>query len=81
MIEAIFYIVMDRAFEMVRNQDDWKAPIDAHVDVEDINDGQIIAMAIEFYTATRPIVRMVERDENGFRLSFEAAGYRAGPAA
>lgn len=73
------------AFEKVENKDHWKGPIDAVIDAKDRN---IVAFAIEFYTATTATFRPVKAgefavgmaDEVAGRLRVTAPGYWAGPA-
>jgi hypothetical protein len=64
---------MDAAFEAIRNPFDWKAPITAQVNLQDL--GVTIA-AIEYFTAT-PAYFV---SQAGDTVTIRAAGYRAGPA-
>jgi len=64
------------AFALVRNQKDWKAPVDAKVDLRLTNyHPEVFAWAIGFMTAT-PASWTIDGDT----LRVRAAGYRAGPA-
>jgi len=66
----------DRAFSVVKNPDDWKAPIDATLpDKTTTEDLSLYASAIRFFTATEATITYSEK---GFRIT--APGYRAGPA-
>lgn len=66
---------LKKAFEMVENKDDWKAPIKAMVSDADLND---VIEAIRFYTATEPVVTTMFAFP-GFSL-VTSCGYRLGPA-
>jgi hypothetical protein len=66
---------LDAAFKKVKNPDDWKAPICALVSADDLT---VVCAAIEFYTATKPKVFVVDLDCEEFLVT--AAGYRLGPA-
>lgn len=67
------------AFKLVQNKTDWKAPIDAYVKVEDLDELGLtltdIRDAVVFYTATE---LTLARQGAGYYV--RAAGYRAGPA-
>lgn len=80
MFQALELILLHRAFDMVCDPEDWKAPIAAEVTLPEVDDGAIIAQAIAHFTATRPTVRLVGQNADGYRLSFTADGYRMGPA-
>lgn len=67
---------LSAAFDAVANPNDWKAPIDAWLDIKSPHLA-LVFKAIIFFTATNP--RCVEAD--GQRIRIQAAGYRAGPAA
>lgn len=62
------------AFNKVANKQDWRAPIDAVVKVEDF---ESIAEAVMFFTATQ--LRVDENLGNGM-VRAKSPGYRAGPA-
>lgn len=62
-----------RVFELVCDADDWKAPIDAWVDVDAVG---AIARAVEFFTATAIEVA----EQAGGRARVTSIGYRMGPA-
>lgn len=65
------------AFDMVCSADDWKAPIDAIVDVDD--DLNLIRRAVIHFTATD--VQWKFAPEHGpTKLRVTAKGYRMGPA-
>jgi len=64
------------AFRLVENRKDWKAPIDAKVDLRLTNyHPEVFAWAIDFMTAT-PASWTIDGDT----LRVRAPGYRAGPA-
>ena len=81
--EGFLVTDLERAFGLVKDPADWKAPIDAFL--PDFPSGlidQVIA-GIRFYTATEPTVtpetvRSGTLRLKGFRIT--ADGYRAGPA-
>ena len=64
---------LERAFELVRNPEDWRGRIDAVVENADV---PAVCMAIRFYTATEPSVMPL----GGGRSRVLALGYRRGPA-
>ena len=63
---------LERAFDMVKDKNDWKAPVDAWIRKRDKS---IVADAIVFYTGCMPAV--VETTETYCRIV--ADGYRMGP--
>lgn len=74
---------LNRAFNLVRPASNWKDPIEAVIPV---NQKEIVAAAIEFYTATKPVFSpfLIDRYASkpvpeGF-VRVVAAGYRRGPA-
>lgn len=71
--EDRYAATMDRAFQLVVNKDDWKAPIDAWIRKRDL---ALVLEAIEYYTAT--VGRVVE--ELPTYCHVVADGYRNGPA-
>lgn len=64
---------LEAGFNAVRNQADWKAPINAVVGESLVG---LVYSAIMHFTATRPEVM---RLENG-NFSIKSIGYRMGPA-
>jgi hypothetical protein len=64
----------EELFRLVANPVDWKAPIDTLVPTK--TDLAMLVDAIEFFTATKPIITYAGLD--GFHVV--AVGYRAGPA-
>jgi hypothetical protein len=69
---------MERAFEFVKDKDDWRKPIDAIVTPLTKAEADVIADAIIYFTGTAPTVTPANDHEiKGFR--FEAVGYRMGP--
>ncbi len=64
---------LDAAFDRVRNSDDWRAEIDATLDITDA-ERDVITFAIIFFTGTSPLVA---RELDGIR--FMSEGYRMGP--
>lgn len=74
---------MERAFEFVRDLDDWRNPIDAVVTPLTKAEADIIAESIVYFTATVPTVTPAVADGNDHELKgfrFVADGYRMGPA-
>lgn len=65
---------LESAFKLVRNPNDWKAPISGDVKAEL---KEVVAVAIEFYTAT--VAKFSPSSFAGY-VHVKAAGYRAGPA-
>ena len=65
---------LSKAFAAVENPNDWKAPIAAFMPGEAV---MIVTAAIEFFTATKPVVRL---DPRTMRYLVTSEGYRAGPA-
>lgn len=79
--------ILHKAFDMVADPADWRAPINAEVFVEDIMMGSVIQKAVEFFTATRAVIRRIESEKTcgigprqGYWLHVKADGYRMGPA-
>ncbi len=68
--------VLLSAFELVKNREDSRGPIDAmvHADLCEVSP-EVIVRAIEFFTATTPKVT-----REGEYLVVKSLGYRAGPA-
>ena len=67
---------LDKAFELVKPPEDWKAPIAVYVTGELVN---VVIAAIQFYTATDPTGTYVPSNWPAAWL-IESVGYRAGPA-
>ena len=72
------------ALDRVTDPEDWKAPIWCFVTVKDAAEVGLIGAAIDFFTATKPVITTIVaigggKDGKGVFL-FEAQGYRAGPA-
>ena len=65
---------LSRAFDAVKNPKDWKAEIAAFMPGEAV---MVVTAAIEFFTATQPVVRL---DTRTMRYLVTSEGYRAGPA-
>lgn len=63
---------LSKAFDKVRNPDDWKAPISAWVPRHDMF---VVQAAVEFYTATEPKVTVYPD-----MVHVQSIGYRSGPA-
>ena len=61
-------------FGKVHDPADWKAPIAVWTRGEDVS---VIVAAIEFMTATNPVVKL---DSNTMRYYVTSEGYRNGPA-
>lgn len=71
------------AMERVENKADWKAAIDATIEVVGSDWPQQlakIAFAIEFYTATKAEFTPLGISAGKLVVRVQAAGYRAGPA-
>lgn len=64
---------LEKAFDLVKNAEDWKAPIEAQIPGRMI---KVVLSAIEFYTATSATV---DHLKDGICL-VRSVGYRAGPA-
>ena len=64
---------MKRAFDLVKNPIDWKAPIHAVIEEDE---RYTVSSAIIFYTATVPVFE----DIGEGKLQVIADGYRNGPA-
>lgn len=62
------------AFEQVRDPNDWKAPIDKVIGMDA---AQVTMRAIEFFTATQPMMTYAKR---GGKVRVQSIGYRLGPA-
>jgi hypothetical protein len=62
------------AFDLIKDQDDWKAPISANIPVDKF---EVAAAACTFYTSTHLFYE--EADELG-TFDVSATGYRMGPA-
>ncbi len=67
------------AFDRVKPAGDWKAEIDAVVEVKSASELAAICAAIEYYTATIPRVTRVGGLASN-RFAIKADGYRMGPA-
>jgi len=67
------------AFEAVANPTDWRAPIDAVIDIDDLD---LTTDAIHYYTGCEVITTPVEYNDSGTvsKVQIDAAGYRFGPA-
>lgn len=71
-----YHELLDKAFAIVADPKDWKAPIDTIIRIEDYYDLLIILTAIEHFTATKATYDMVE--DRVYHI--KSVGYRAGPA-
>lgn len=72
---------LSAAFDRVKDRDDWRAPIKATLGPDAEGELDLIAYAIEFFTATTALVTKKLDDEgNLVSITVEADGYRAGPA-
>ena len=68
---------LSNAFNAICNQKDWKAPIDAEIDIISCGFSLDDAMeAVRFYTATDPSVS--QTGQTTYRI--RSIGYRLGPA-
>ena len=65
---------IERAFNTVKDPNDWKAPISVWVPGEFVD---IIVRAVQFYTATTPNAQF---DNATCRWLIQSPGYRMGPA-
>ncbi len=73
---AIQKSVFGDAFDAVKDQDDWRAPVNRLVRFDNtVYDPEVIANAVEYFTATKATIVYTAK---GFRVM--ADGYRAGPA-
>jgi len=73
---------LDRVFKLVHEEDDWKAPIDAIVNLEhpDINgEMNVIREAVVFFTGTAPELYAVPGLTPDKFIHVLALGYRNGP--
>lgn len=79
MLEAHSYTQeeLEKAWTLVANPDDWKAPICAELKVAQI-DTRLIRAAITHFTATIPKLEFLGLANDTVRVS--SIGYRAGPA-
>lgn len=68
---------MEAAFTAVQNKRDWKAPIHAFVQPQDI---EVTIAAIEHFTATIPTVKGNEGPSGVIFYEVASIGYRKGPA-
>ena len=72
---------LDRVFKLVPKEDDWKAPIDAMVDINhpDIGgDLDVVREAVIFFTGTAPELYGLPGLTSNF-VQVLALGYRNGP--
>jgi hypothetical protein len=70
---------LDKAFDVVKDQTDWKAPIDVILSGDtSLEDLALYTAAIQFFTATEAKINYGDYIDGGFRIT--APGYRAGPA-
>jgi hypothetical protein len=69
------FAALHDAFELVRNPQDWKAPVNGLIR-ENLVD--VVYHAIVFFTATEPIFLRPPHDPE--TILVYAEGYRAGPA-
>ena len=67
--------ILRYAFGKVANPKDWKGPIMAVVEKAMVH---VVAVAIEFFTATVPTI--IPADADGTKFVVVSDGYRAGPA-
>jgi hypothetical protein len=68
------YGELSKAFDAVKNPNDWKAEIAAFMPGDAV---MVVVSAIEFFTATQPVVRL---DTRTMRYLVISEGYRNGPA-
>lgn len=66
---------MQAAFDLVKNDDDWRAMVRATIKIEDL---QRVKRAVAYFTSTE--VRIVACNNETHEVTIEADGYRAGPA-
>ena len=67
---------LSKAFDQVKNREDWKGPIAAVIKAENY---ALYAAAVEFYTAT-PLVIQESSNVAAGSVYVKAEGYRAGQA-
>lgn len=74
---------LEKAFDQIKNSEDWRAPINAIVTPENLAP---VVEAIMFYTATQPKISVHDwffNEEGKITISrycVESEGYRNGPA-
>lgn len=68
---------LKEAFDQVANKADWKAPIDSWILAED---WEIVSTAIEYMTATSPVIKEDRHNDECVMIRIVADGYRNGPA-
>ena len=73
MSEKYTHDQLEKAFDLVKNREHWKNPIDAYCRGENL---AVISEAISYFTATLP---SISQQENGW-YRVVAQGYRQGPA-
>lgn len=71
--EGYSKVDLEAAFNLVKDPEDWKKPIDKVIDTYQMD---IVGKAIQFFTATEP---MFEPNKSGC-VRVTSIGYRAGPA-
>jgi len=64
---------IEKAFDKVKNPEDWRTEIDAEVSADEV---ELVIVAIEYYTATE--VGTKKLDNGNVRVV--SVGYRMGPA-
>lgn len=72
-LDAYSHEELSAAFDLIKNQNDWRAPIAAAINADQL---KVCANACVYFTAT--YLEVVEDD--GGLLFVEADGYRKGPA-
>ncbi len=70
---------LEKHFRLVRNAEDWKAPIDTYIHL-DRRDVSVVKAAIAHFTGTRATVTLLEKGMGGNEYKVTAKGYRFGPA-
>jgi hypothetical protein len=68
---------LEAAFKKVQNAEHWKNPIDAFIQIDEVN---ITAKAIQFFTATTAQFFRVTTAGGKLKMRVTAPGYYAGPA-
>jgi hypothetical protein len=77
------HAILEAAFAQVQNQDDWKNPINAIVEIEKENNPigpGLYAQAIQYFTGVEPVSFIVDENETSYSIRFVCEGYRLGPA-
>jgi len=71
---GFMFAQLDGAFNVIKNKEDWRAPIDVVVHKYAVD---IVCASIEYFTATEPKKTLMLESGN-YRITSE--GYRMGPA-